>query len=90
MRDVVADLRESGEPVPEPIASRPFSGRFVTRVPSSLHRRLAIEAAEADVSLNRLVSYKLASAADAALRVVRPAAPRAGGRRRAARQLEDV
>jgi predicted HicB family RNase H-like nuclease len=58
--DVVADMAASGEPPPEPLAERRFSGQFVTRVPGELHRRLAIEAAEAGVSLNRLVSCKLA------------------------------
>lgn len=58
--DVVADMRAAGDEVPEPLAKRRFSGEFVTRVPSELHRLLAIEAAEAGVSLNRLVSAKLA------------------------------
>ena len=58
--DVVADMRSSGESPPEPLADRRFSGEFVTRVPGELHRMLAIEAAEAGVSLNRLVSCKLA------------------------------
>jgi predicted HicB family RNase H-like nuclease len=57
---VVADLEASGEPVPEPLADRAYSGRFQVRVPPALHRRLAIEAAEERVSLNRLVSTKLA------------------------------
>ncbi len=35
-------------------------GEFMTRVPGELHRRLAMEAAETGVSLNRLVSFKLA------------------------------
>lgn len=57
--DVVKDLKESGEPVPEPLASKKFSGRFMVRVPPDLHRQLAREAAEAGVSLNRLASDKL-------------------------------
>ena len=57
---VVNDMTESGEPVPEAMSDRSYSGKFVTRVPEQLHRTLAIEAAEAGVSLNRLVSYKLA------------------------------
>lgn len=57
--DVVADMRAQGEPVPEPLADQSYSGRFVTRVPPELHRQLAIEAAEAGVSLNRLVSFRL-------------------------------
>jgi predicted HicB family RNase H-like nuclease len=57
--EVVADMKQNGEPVPEPIASRQYSGRFVVRVPPDTHRRLATEAAEAGVSLNRLVSSRL-------------------------------
>lgn len=57
---VVDDMTESGEPLPEALSDRSYSGKFVTRVPEQLHRTLAIEAAEAGVSLNRLVSYKLA------------------------------
>ena len=57
--DVVKDLEASDEPVPTPLASRKFSGKFMVRVPPQLHRRLALEAAEAGVSLNRLASAKL-------------------------------
>lgn len=56
---VVADLKANGEPVPEPIAVRQYSGKFMVRIPPELHRRLSIEAAEAGVSLNRLASEKL-------------------------------
>jgi predicted HicB family RNase H-like nuclease len=58
--DVVADMRANGEAVPEPLADRTYSGKFQTRIPSELHRRLAIEAAEAGISVNRLVSLRLA------------------------------
>jgi predicted HicB family RNase H-like nuclease len=57
--DVVTDLEGSGEPVPEPLATRHYSGKFVVRVPPEVHRRLSLEAAEAGVSLNRLASAKL-------------------------------
>ena len=56
---VVKDMRQRGEPVPEPIASRRYSGKFMVRVPPDVHRNLAIQAAEAGVSLNRLASSKL-------------------------------
>ena len=58
--EVVDDLLASGEPVPEPLAERQFSGEFRLRIPPALHRALAIEAAEEGVSLNRLVSAKVA------------------------------
>ncbi len=59
--EVVADMRGNGESVPEPISRRRYSGKFMVRVPPEVHRRLALEAAEEDVSLNRLVSSKLSS-----------------------------
>jgi predicted HicB family RNase H-like nuclease len=58
--DVVADMKANSEPVPEPLAIKEYSGKFMVRVPPEVHRRLTIEAAEAGVSLNRLASAKLA------------------------------
>jgi predicted HicB family RNase H-like nuclease len=57
--EVIADMEANGEAVPEPLSIRSFSGRFVVRVPPEVHRELAMEAAEANVSLNRLASAKL-------------------------------
>jgi predicted RNase H-like HicB family nuclease len=57
--DVVVDMKASGELVPEPIAIRRYSGKFMVRIPPEVHRRLALEAAEVGVSLNRLASAKL-------------------------------
>jgi len=37
-----------------------YSGRFAVRVTSMVHQKLALEAAERGVSMNRLVSAKLA------------------------------
>jgi len=62
VRDVLADLTASGEPIPQPLSERAYSGRFVVRVPAEVHRRLVREAAEQHVSLNRLVSDRLARA----------------------------
>jgi len=58
--DAVADMKASGEQVPEALAEKKFSGRFMVRIPSSsVHRALATEAAEQGESINRLVSAKL-------------------------------
>jgi hypothetical protein len=62
VRDVLADLAACGEPIPEPLSERSYSGRFMVRVPAEVHRRLVREAAEQRVSLNRLVSDQLARA----------------------------
>lgn len=60
--DVVAALQKNGEPVPEPFATKKYSGRFMVRVTPELHRQLVLEAAEAGVSLNRLASDRLSRA----------------------------
>ena len=57
--EVVKDMEADGETVPEPIACRPYSGKFVVRIPPEVHRRLAIEAAESGISLNRIAGSKL-------------------------------
>jgi predicted HicB family RNase H-like nuclease len=58
--DVISDMEDSGETPPKPIADRHYSGRFQVRTTPELHRRLAIRAAEANVSLNRMVNDQLA------------------------------
>jgi antitoxin HicB len=53
---------EDGELIPEPRLEEEYSGKFNTRVPRSLHRKL-VEAAESDgVSLNQWISTALAEA----------------------------
>ena len=46
--------------VPPPLTERRFSGRFVVRTSPMLHVRLAVEAAEQNVSMNQWVVQKLA------------------------------
>jgi predicted HicB family RNase H-like nuclease len=59
--EVAKDMQQNGEAIPAPIATRRYSGRFMVRIPPEQHRRLALEAAEAGVSLNRLASARLSS-----------------------------
>jgi len=59
VEDVVKDMQDNGEAIPEPIACRHYSGKFMVRVPPQVHRNLSIQAAESGVSLNRLASSKL-------------------------------
>ena len=61
VRKCLEDMQTTGESTPEPIADRTYSGKFMVRVPPESHRTLAIEAAEQGVSLNRLVSTRLAN-----------------------------
>jgi len=57
--DVVTDMQSNGERIPDPIATRKYSGRFMVRIPPELHRELVLEASESGISLNRLASDKL-------------------------------
>ena len=52
---------ENGYPVPVPLETDRFSGKFVIRLPKSLHFRLAMEAEKEGVSLNQYALYKLGS-----------------------------
>ncbi len=61
VKDVVTDMEANAEKIPEPIAEKNYSGKFQVRIPPELHRKLAIQAAEENVSLNRYVSLKLSS-----------------------------
>lgn len=64
-----------GQSIPEPKPREEYSGKFVVRVPRSLHRDLVEAAAKEQVSLNQYIATELARA------VGRPAAqPAAIGR----------
>ena len=60
--DVLADMIDALEEPPTALGDRSFSGRFLVRIPPELHRQLAIEAAEQQVSLNSLAATRLVGA----------------------------
>ena len=57
--EVITDMQENGERIPEAIACKNYSGELMVRVPPEVHRNLAIQAAESGISINRLVSSRL-------------------------------
>ena len=59
VRDILDDMEQAGEKIPAPFSLQKFSGRFQVRTTPETHRRLALQAAEAGVSLNRLINSKL-------------------------------
>ncbi len=59
VKEVVTDMQENGETVPETLSEKNFSGKFQVRIPPEQHRNLAIIASEQGISLNRYVSSKL-------------------------------
>ena len=50
---------ENGFPGPAPIDEGQYSGKFVLRLPKSLHARLAAEAEREGISLNQYALYRL-------------------------------
>lgn len=58
--EVLGEMVRSKETPPEPLSLAKFNGKLLVRVPPEQHRELAIEAAEQGVSMNRLISKKLA------------------------------
>ena len=50
---------ENNLEIPRPIIQEGFSGKFIVRLPKSLHMRLSIEAEKEGVSLNQYALYKL-------------------------------
>ena len=59
VQGVIKDMSQAGEEIPEPIACKRYSGKFMVRVPPEVHRNLAIQASESGVSLNRIAGAKL-------------------------------
>ena len=57
--DVLASKEKHGDPLPEPLAGKKFSGKFILRTSPDLHRALAIRALQAGDSLNNYVVKKL-------------------------------
>jgi antitoxin HicB len=53
---------EDGLPIPEPRPDEDYSGKFVVRVPRSLHRDLVEQAAREGTSLNQTINVALARA----------------------------
>ena len=58
---VIDDMTERREKVPEPFSKRRFSGKLMVRIPPEVHQRIAETAAEEGVSINRLISSRLAT-----------------------------
>ncbi len=58
--EVISDMKTSNEKIPVPFSIRKYSGKFMVRIPPEVHRKIAIIAAEEGVSINRLVSARLA------------------------------
>lgn len=61
MKGWIETKLEGGYKVPLPVGYEDFSGKFIVRIPKSLHYRLSIEAEQEGVSLNQYALYKLSN-----------------------------
>jgi antitoxin HicB len=59
-REWMEETRRLGRSIPRPGSADAYSGKWVQRVPKSLHRRLASQAKREGVSLNTLAATLLA------------------------------
>lgn len=59
-REWLAEAKRLGRAVPRPGSAEDYSGKWVQRVPKTLHRRLAGQAKREGVSLNTLAATILA------------------------------
>ena len=60
VREVLEDMRQQGEPAPEPLNAKKYSGRISLRTTPQVHQHLALAAAEAGVSINRYINSLVA------------------------------
>ncbi len=52
-------MEENGESIPEPYGLKKYKGNLSLRVPTDIHRELAIRSAEQGVSLNQYILSKI-------------------------------
>ena len=64
LMDEFIEKFENGENIPIPASKKNFSGQINIRIEPSIHQALAIEANKSGMSLNSLISKKLAPAMD--------------------------
>lgn len=58
----IESARETKYPIPEPLSTKRYSGKFVARIAPELHRTLAVKAVQKRKSLNGLVEELLKEA----------------------------
>ena len=66
--------RKEKRGIPEPIAEKDLTGKFLLRLPKDLHQKLALEAREQGVSLNQFMLYLMAQYSHLGSQVARHAA----------------
>ena len=53
------EMKKDGDSPPVPLTKKVYSGEIRLRMPSEIHRRIAIEAAEQGTSINQLILSRI-------------------------------
>jgi predicted HicB family RNase H-like nuclease len=59
VEEAIAWMREENEEIPEPFGLKKYKGNLTLRVPTEVHRQLAIKSAEEGVSVNQYILSKI-------------------------------
>ncbi len=59
INETIKWMQEENEKVPEPFSLKQYKGNLTLRVPSDIHRQLAIKSAEQGVSINQYILSKI-------------------------------
>ena len=59
VEEAIAALGKEGKPLPPETADKDFSGKIALRIPSSLHKKIAIKAQQNGESINRFIQEQL-------------------------------
>jgi len=59
VEEAIQILRKEGRPFPAATANKRYSGKIALRIPSQLHKALAVKAFQEDESVNRVIQHEL-------------------------------
>lgn len=59
VEEAILLLKREGRPLPKPTIDKKCSGKILLRIPSELHKVLAIKAVQAGESVNKLIQQEL-------------------------------
>ena len=61
VEEAIQILRKEGRPLPAATTNKKYSGKIALRIPSQLHKTLAIKAFQEGESVNKLIQQRLSS-----------------------------
>lgn len=59
LRFVIGEIEKDGDEVPVPLSKKSYSGSIRLRMPTEVHRRITLEAAEQNISINQLLVSRI-------------------------------